>query len=308
MFGSSDKPDDIDDFFDGIPSLHGIAQAALHQNRRGADDEDADVGSGGHKRQNSRLPHLPHRRTDGGDARAGGGETGFRLLRWGRGTSGTPGNSAAASAAAANQPSFRTAFTGNQPENLEAKLNQEMQDNLDVLEAGAEALSPGARIAASSARRDENVTKRSGRGKRSGGSAPGVPPRLGVRPAAVPAGLDSSGSDGKSPNRVGGGGGGKFKAAVLRAMVAQRREQEAERRRGRKKQREQEAAANDHPGFIQIKDPALDKVCVEYGLTEELAEAKYRCVCVCVKEREGVIKCLLFVCSSVVSLVKNTKW
>lgn len=51
-----------------------------------------------------------------------------------------------------------------------------------------------------------------------------------------------------------------------------------EARRGKKKRDSAIAAMNEHQGFIQVKDPALDKVCVEYGLTAELAEAKYRCV------------------------------
>lgn len=62
-------------------------------------------------------------------------------------------------------------------------------------------------------------------------------------------------------------------------MLATRREQEMEARRGRKKRESALAAMNEHQGFIQVKDPALDKVCVEYGLTAEVAEAKYRCVC-----------------------------
>lgn len=73
-------------------------------------------------------------------------------------------------------------------------------------------------------------------------------------------------------------GAGKFKAAVLRALEASRRERELESRRGKRRRESAQAAMMEHQGFIQVKDPALDKVCVEYGLTSELAEAKYRCV------------------------------
>lgn len=87
-------------------------------------------------------------------------------------------------------------------------------------------------------------------------------------------------------------GAGKFKAAVLRALAASRREQELEARRGKKRRESAHAAMMEHQGFIQVKDPALDKVCVEYGLTAELAEAKYRCVAGCVRTA------IVFSCSS----------
>lgn len=70
--------------------------------------------------------------------------------------------------------------------------------------------------------------------------------------------------------------GSKFKAAVKRAMEAVKREKEAAARRGRQSQRDIQNQESDHKGFIQVQDPALDKSCVEYGLTAELAETKFR--------------------------------
>lgn len=70
--------------------------------------------------------------------------------------------------------------------------------------------------------------------------------------------------------------GSKFKAAVKRAMEAVKREKEAAARRGRQSQRDIQSQQSNHKGFIQVQDPALDKSCVEYGLTAELAETKFR--------------------------------
>ena len=71
--------------------------------------------------------------------------------------------------------------------------------------------------------------------------------------------------------------GGKFKAAVKRAIAAAKKEREAAARRGKTTAREtQNQHGGEHKGFMQVQDPALNKSCIEYGLTEQLAEAKYR--------------------------------
>lgn len=77
--------------------------------------------------------------------------------------------------------------------------------------------------------------------------------------------------------------GGKFKAAALRALEATRRERELAGKRGRGKERERlsneaESAlrSSECTEFIQIKHPVMNTVCLEYGLTEGVAEAKYR--------------------------------
>lgn len=77
--------------------------------------------------------------------------------------------------------------------------------------------------------------------------------------------------------------GGKLKAAVLRAMDATKRERQMSFKRGRGKERERlsneaEAAlrSTECTEFIQVKHPVMNTVCLEYGLTEGVAEAKYR--------------------------------
>lgn len=116
--------------------------------------------------QGSRLPHL-HRRTTGQDSRATGeAESGFRLFRWGR-KSGEP-----------EQPSFRTAFTTNDPSNLEAKLNQTNQELFEDIESGdVAATRPG----------------------------PPVPPRTKDHPATYPEAVSAESrpeDEKKSPNTV----------------------------------------------------------------------------------------------------------
>lgn len=167
------------------------------------------------------------------------------------------GDSGGRNAPLQEQRSFRNFFHRNKKDALEEDLDQELAE----LEEGG---SPGG------GRRPAAPTRK--RGTADVRQPPRVPPRPSpVRPAAVAAG--------QSPEVVNLGDlkSGKFKAAVKRAMVATRREREAAERRGRRKRREEEGLS-DFQGFIQIMDPALDKTCVEYGLTADLAEAKYRWV------------------------------
>lgn len=199
---------------------------------------------------NQNKKHRRGRRAEsGGDS--GTSEAGFRLKFWARQQNsgvGTPKNASVSGARPGDLEqggSFRNFFHRNKKDELEATLEEEIAELAD---------SPRA----------------AGTGSRA--NAPRVPPRPSpVHPSARVAGQASEGSS----VDLGDVSGGKFKAAVRRALVASRRERAEAERRGRKKERE-EQAASEFQGFIQVKDPALDKVCVEYGLTQELAEAKYR--------------------------------
>lgn len=77
--------------------------------------------------------------------------------------------------------------------------------------------------------------------------------------------------------------GGKFKAAARRALEASRRERELATKRGRGHLRERLShesgralETSEYKEFIQVKHPIMNTVCKEYGLTEGVAEAKYR--------------------------------
>ena len=62
---------------------------------------------------------------------------------------------------------------------------------------------------------------------------------------------------------------------MKRARAASIRDKESAAWRGRQSKRQaQDLGAFN--GYIQVQDPALNTTCDEYGLTEELAEAKYR--------------------------------
>ena len=139
----------------------------------------------------------------------------------------------------ASQVAFQNFFHRHQQENLESKLDE----SLAQLEEGGDS---------------SQDTRVGSRGRNHSGASP-------ILPAGTPAGREGS---------VDAVQGGKFKAAVKRAMAATKREKEAAARRGRTAR--ESLHSIEHKGFIQVQDPALDKSCVEYGLTAELAEAKYR--------------------------------
>lgn len=191
-----------------------------------------------HRRQNTGMNMWQRRRQT--SSRGGGGVA--------IGTGNTPSHAAVSSSGGGN---FRAFFNWNRRDDHEAALDEEL------------------------AELDEGGALDAGRATHTSGSAPAVPPRppprsgtkaqpISVNPAAKPSGVVAPVAKG-----------GKLKAAVKRAMIQANKEKEAAARRGRKKQREA-VQMDDFQGFIQVKDPALNKVCVEYGLTAELAEAKYR--------------------------------
>lgn len=165
------------------------------------------------------------------------GAEGFRFFRWAR-TEQTP--------TGRQDKSFRSMFNAENPEDIEENLNQELGEQMEILESG----------------------------KAPSGRVKNAPPPVPPRPKVQPSNSDIKvGATDKSPNRTTGN---KFKAAVRRAMEAQKREREMAQKRGRRRQKDEAIALNDFKGFVQVKDPGLDKVCIEYGLTAELAEAKYR--------------------------------
>lgn len=238
MFGSSDRPlnDEEADEFQG----HDMGDAV-----------------------NAVLkPKRPRRTDSGGDDNAA-----WRLKFWQRHGAGTPTNAAVAAQQAGggdgrhirSQTSFRHFFNRNKKSgvDLEATLDQDLQE----LEDGGDTSVLHRRSATTAAGNNQRAgTQRSAQRK---GRSP-------VRPSGVAAGSNEDGVV-----DLGDVEGGKLKAAVKRALAASRREKEAAARRGRQKRRE-EQELGDFQGFIQVKDPALDKSCVEYGLTAELAETKYR--------------------------------
>lgn len=242
MFGSSDRPDNDEerDEYQG----HDIGDAVNAVIRR------------------------PARRTTSGDADGGdGGAAAWRLKFWQRQAApATPTNAAAVAGNDSSggrhirsQTSFRHFFNRQKKgdvdlEDIDEQLANELEDG--VADDGA-----GHRRAAASAARPPRLPPRAGRS-----AAPRPSP---VRPQGVPADAPGGVVD------LGDVKGGKLKAAVKRAMAAQRREKEAAARRGRQKRR-QEQELGEFQGFIQVRDPALDKVCFEYGLTADLAESKYR--------------------------------
>ncbi|CBJ30457.1 1,3-beta-glucan synthase, family GT48 [Ectocarpus siliculosus] len=240
MFGSSDRPlnDEEADEFQG----HDIGDAV-----------------------NAVLKPKRPRRTESGDG-GGGDDAAWRLKFWQRHASGTPTNAAAAAAQQAgggdgrhirSQTSFRHFFNRNKKSDLEATLDQDLQQ----LEDGGTPVVH--RRSATTAAGNNNQRAGAQRTAQRKGRSP-------VRPRGVAAGSAEAGVV-----DLGDIKGGKLKAAVKRALAASRREKEAAARRGRQKRRE-EQELGDFQGFIQVKDPALDKSCVEYGLTAELAETKYR--------------------------------
>lgn len=244
MFGSSDRPDvnDEDDDFQG----HDIGDAVNAVIRR------------------------PHRRPDsgGGAGSADAGAAAWRLKFWQRqqGAPATPVDGGEGGEGGGGhlraQTSFRHFFNRNKKSgvDLEATLDEQLANELEDGSGGGSA-----------------AHRRAATG---GARAPRPPPRSGGRTAAHrkspvrPAGVAADFSEGGVVD-LADLKGGKLKAAVKRALVASRREKEAATRRGRQKRRE-EQQLGEFQGFIQVRDPALDKVCVEYGLTAELAEAKYR--------------------------------
>lgn len=246
MFGSSDRPDNDEDRdeYQG----HDIGDAVTAVLRR------------------------PHRQANSGDADGDGGAAAWRLKFWQRqqGASATPTNDNAAPGTDSggrhirSQTSFRHFFNRNKKSgvDLEATLDAQLANELEdgIADEGGGGVAH--RRAATSAARPPRLPPRTGRA---------APPRPSpVRPQGVPADAPDGGVV-----DLGDIKGGKLKAAVKRAMAAQRREKEAAARRGRQKQR-REQQLGEFQGFIQVQDPALDKTCFEYGLTADLAEAKYR--------------------------------
>ncbi|CAM9905485.1 unnamed protein product, partial [Ectocarpus sp. 13 AM-2016] len=240
MFGSSDRPlnDEEADEFQG----HDIGDAV-----------------------NAVLKPKRPRRTESGDGGGGGGDdAAWRLKFWQRHASGTPTNAAASQQAGGgdgrhirNQTSFRHFFNRNKKSDLEATLDQDLQELED---GGTPVVHRRSATTAAGNNNKRGGTERTAQRK---GRSP-------VRPRGIAAGSAEAGVV-----DLGDIKGGKLKAAVKRALAASRREKEAAARRGRQKRRE-EQELGDFQGFIQVKDPALDKSCVEYGLTAELAETKYR--------------------------------
>lgn len=252
MFGSSDRPDNEEERNEYLG--HDIGDAVNAVIKR---------------------PQRPHRQNDSGDAGDAGdaGAAAWRLKFWQRqqGAPATPTNAAVGGGAEGggrhirSQTSFRHFFNRNKKSgvDLEATLDEQLANELE--DGVADDRGSGAhRRAATSATRGvpPRLPQRAGRSA--------VPRRSPVRPQGVPAD-----APGEGVVDLGDLKGGKLKAAVQRAMAATRREKEAAARRGRQKKR-QEQELGEFQGFIQVRDPALDKVCVEYGLTSEIAEAKYR--------------------------------
>ncbi len=242
MFGSNDKPVEED----------------------GDDFQGHDLGDAVHAVINRR----PRRTTSGDDQDA---QAGWRLRNWRRHAGAESPSAAVGSDSGSggrhmrSQTSFRGFFNRNKKSgiNLEAGLDEEL------------------------AQLDEEGGAGGGGGSGSGGNnhrraatsaAPRLPPRgsrAAPRPSPVrPLGIPADSAEAGIVD-LGDIQGGKLKAAVKRAMIATRQEKEAAARRGRQKKR-QEQELGDFNGYIQVKDPALDKVCVEYGLTADLAESKYR--------------------------------
>lgn len=246
MFGSSDRPDneeDMDEYqgHDLGDAVNAVIRRPHRQNNSGDADE---AGAAAWRlkfwQRQQGAPATPTNAAVGGGNDGAGGAGGGRHIR--------------------SQTSFRHFWNRRKPD-LEATLDAE----LAVLEDGGGGIEEGTgahRRAATGAARAPRLPARPGR--------TAAPRRSPVRPSGVPA--DSS--EGGVVD-LGDLKGGKLKAAVRRAMAAQRREKEAAARRGRQKRRE-EQELGDFQGFIQVRDPALDKVCLEYGLTADLAESKYR--------------------------------
>lgn len=208
-------------------------------------------------------PKLPQRRTDSGAE----GEGAWRLRFWkqqsGGNVAASPTNAGTANEGRhiRSQTSFRHFFNRNRKSgvDLEATLDEQLAD----LEGGGGAGGSGDAAHRRAATTANNNSR----------PLPRLPARAGrspVRPQAVAADAGEGGVVDLADVK-----GGKLKAAVKRAMVASRREKEAAARRGRQKMR-QDQELGEFQGFIQVKDPALNKICVEYGLTADLAEAKYR--------------------------------
>lgn len=247
MFGSSDKPveDDGDDF-----EGHDLGDAvnAVISNRRprrnaSGDDQDAQAGWRMMNWRRHAAAESPPAAV-GADPGSGGGSGGGRHMR--------------------SQTSFRGFFNRNKKSgvNLEATLDEELAQRFD---------DDGGAGGGGNQKRDHKRAATS--------AAPRLPPRgsraAHARPSPVrPQGIPADSAEAGIVD-LGDIEGGKLKAAVKRAMIATRREKEAAARRGRQK-KQQEQELGDFNGYIQVKDPALDKVCVEYGLTADLAEAKYR--------------------------------
>ena len=190
-----------------------------------------------HKRSRSK--------TGSGGVESASSDAAFRLRFWQQRPP-TVTEPSAGPGALKSQGSFRNFFHRNKRDNLEATLDADLAQ----LEEGGDEQQPGG----------DRILSRH--------------PRLPARPSPVlPAPMSRQASgDHSHPAK----GGGKLKEAVQRALKASRRDKAEAERRGRMKIREEEAETGSFQGFIQVKDPALDKACVEYGLTEELAEAKYR--------------------------------
>lgn len=242
MFGSSDKPVDEEDGdeFQGH-DIGDAVNAVIHRRpRRTESGDNEEAGQAGWRLRNWRR-HAGAPSPSQSTERAGGGPDSGRHVR--------------------SQTSFRGFFNRNKKSgiNLEATLDEELAE-LDDDGAGG---GNNHRRAATSA-----APRLPPRGSR----ATAQPRRSPVRPQ----GISADSAEGGIVD-LGDVKGGKLKAAVKRAMVASRREKEAAARRGRQRKR-QEEELGEFNGYIQVKDPALDKICVEYGLTEDLAEAKYRYV------------------------------
>ena len=193
---------------------------------------------------------LQNKKNKRSKSRLGGGESSdaaFRLRFWQQ-RQPTVSADEPAPGGLRSQGSFRNFFHRNKRDNLEATLDADLAQ----LEEGDEGGEGGDRILSR-------------------------PPRPPPRPSPVlpaPVALQDGHAGGADPSRPATGG--KLKEAVQRALKASRREKALAERRGRRKTKEEGGTGDDFQGFIQVKDPALDKSCVEYGFTEELAEAKYR--------------------------------
>eukprot|EP00903_Cladosiphon_okamuranus_P007590 g7363.t1 len=240
MFGSSDRPESDED-------------EAEHRSKDIGDVVNA-------------VRRRPHRQDHSGDADGGDGAA-WRLNNLWKRQQGTPAATPTRADSGGrrirSQTSFRHFFNRAKKSDLEATLNEELEE----LEEGGGAGAGTHRRAATSAERPPRLPPRTGRAAAHRPSP--------VRPQGVPADAPEGGIVDHADIK-----GGKFKAAVKRAMAAQRREKEAAARRGKQKRR-QEQERGDFQGFIQVQDPALDKTCFEYGLTADLAEAKYRYVVSC---------------------------
>jgi len=239
MFGSSDKPVEEDgDDFQGH-DLGDAVHAVINRRPRRTTSGDDQDGQAGWRLKNWRRHAGAESPSASGGAGSGAGPDGGRHMR--------------------SQTSFRGFFNRNKKSgvNLEATLDEELAQ-LD----------------------EDGGAGRGGNHKRAATSAaPRLPPRgsraAHARPSPVrPQGIPADSAEAGIVN-LGDIPGGKLKAAVRRAMIATKREEAAAARRGRQKMRQEEELA-EFNGYIQVKDPALDKVCVEYGLTADLAESKYR--------------------------------